>query len=64
MLIACCAMPAYMQRVLVKEIPFAEVLVGELGFEMEGLEVEVDGDREVVKVYATSRCSLLLSEDH
>lgn len=53
-----------MQKVLVKEIPFSEVLMGELGFEMEGLEIEVDGYREVVRLYASSRCSLLLPEDH
>ena len=50
----------YMQKILVKEIPFSEMLVGELGFEMEGIEVVVDGDTQTVRVYANSHCSLLL----
>ena len=40
-------------RTLIKTLPYSEVQAGELGVEIPGIEVELDADLSVVRVYST-----------
>ena len=42
------------KRTLVKTIPWTETTAGELGVNIPDMEVEVDGDAQVVRVYKLS----------
>jgi hypothetical protein len=38
-------------KVLIKTIPYHKMTVGEFGMEIPGIELELDADNEVVRVY-------------